>query len=174
MDALMIVLRLIHIGFGIFWVGTSLFLVFFLTPAMKRSGPAGGLVMGKLATGKFASWIAAAALLVVVAGLVMYTLDSHGFQSSWILSPGPLTLTFGAFFGLLAAGVGFFVQRPILLRLAAIQKEIAQSGGQPNEQQTAEILRLQVRLDKASRLAVIFMVLAVIGMESAREVGSIE
>src|SRR5437867_12142632 len=38
----MVVLRLIHILSGIFWVGTTFFLVGFLQPVVAQSGPEGG------------------------------------------------------------------------------------------------------------------------------------
>jgi uncharacterized membrane protein len=85
MNTLMIVLRVIHIFSGIFWVGTSLFFVFFFEPTLKSSGPAGGTVMGKLSSGKFPVVIAISSLLTVVVGFVMYVIDSKGFQASWIL-----------------------------------------------------------------------------------------
>jgi uncharacterized membrane protein len=174
METSMVILRVIHILSGIFWVGTAIFFVFFLDPAVKATGPAGGSVMGKIASGKFPVWIAIAPLLTVTAGFVMYWIDSKGFQSTWILSPGPLTLTIGAIAGIAAAVVGLFVQRPTLLRMTALQQQIQQAGGQPTPEQAAELKKLQVRFTNASRWAVVLMVIAVIGMESAREVGSIE
>ena len=174
MESLMIILRVIHILSGIFWVGTNLFNIFFLEPAVKGAGPAGGAVMGKLASGKFPLVIAIASILTVIVGFIMYIIDSKGFQASWILSPGPLTLTVGAVAGIAAAAVGLFVQRPTLLLMAALQKQIQQTGGQPTPEQAAELKKLQARFTNASRWALALMVIAVIGMESAREVGSIE
>ena len=46
MNIYMIILRLIHILAGIFWVGTAFFFVLFFEPTLKTSGPAGGTVMG--------------------------------------------------------------------------------------------------------------------------------
>jgi uncharacterized membrane protein len=174
MSSLMIVLRVIHIFSGIFWVGTNLFVIFFLEPTIKSAGPAGGAVMGKLSSGKFPTVIAIASALTVIVGFIMYTIDSKGFQTNWILSPGPLTLTFGATAGIAAAVVGFFIQRPTLARMTVLQKQIQQAGGQLTPEQLAELQKLQVRFSKASRWALVLMVIAVIGMESAREVGSIE
>jgi uncharacterized membrane protein len=174
MESLMIILRVIHILSGIFWVGTNLFNIFFLEPTIKSAGPAGGAVMGKLSSGKFPVVIAIASILTVIAGFVMYVIDSKGFQASWILSPGPLTLTVGATAGIAAAAVGLFVQRPTLLRMTTLQKQIQQAGGQPTPEQAAELNKLLVQFTGASRWAAVLMVIAVIGMESAREVGSIE
>lgn len=48
MSAELIVLRLVHVLGGIFWVGSGLFMVFFLVPAMGTVGPTAGQVMGGL------------------------------------------------------------------------------------------------------------------------------
>ena len=174
MSGLMIVLRVIHIFSGIFWVGTALFFVFFFEPTLKVAGPAGGTVMGKLSSGKFPLVAALASTLTVLAGFTMYVIDSKGFQSSWILRPSGLTLTVGATSGILAAVIGIFIQRPTLARISALQKQILQAGGQPTPEQSVELQKLQARFSMASRWAVVFMVIAVIGMESARELGSLD
>jgi len=49
MDISMLILRVIHILLGIFWVGTALFFVLFFEPTIRAAGPAGGAVMGRLA-----------------------------------------------------------------------------------------------------------------------------
>ena len=40
MDILAVVLRLLHIIFGIFWAGTAFFNVLILEPRLRRMGPA--------------------------------------------------------------------------------------------------------------------------------------
>ena len=50
MSAHMIALfRLLHIVAGAFLVGIAIFNAFFLFPAIKAAGPAGGQVMGRVA-----------------------------------------------------------------------------------------------------------------------------
>jgi hypothetical protein len=44
----LIVLRLIHIVVGAFWVGSLVFIAAFLIPAVRATGPAGGPVMRHL------------------------------------------------------------------------------------------------------------------------------
>ncbi len=93
MDVLMIILRILHIFSGIFWVGTNFFMVLFLVPSLRLAGPAGGTVMGKLTTSRFSLTIGLAAIITVLAGLTMYWLDSKGFQLSWITGPSGIVLT---------------------------------------------------------------------------------
>ena len=48
MDIVMIVLRLIHIVTGVFWVGGSFLLLSYIVPAADAAGPAGGQFMQRL------------------------------------------------------------------------------------------------------------------------------
>jgi uncharacterized membrane protein len=174
MTGLMIVLRIIHIFSGIFWVGTNFFMILFFVPSVRSAGPAGGAVMGKLVASKFSTTIGIAALLTVLAGLTMYGLDSKGFQIEWIAGPSGIVLTIGAVAGILAAGVGLGMQKPISDRMAAVQKEIAAGGGSPTPEQIKELQSLQVRLARASKIAVFLMIIAVLGMVMAREFGTLD
>ena len=40
MDIEFVILRILHIGFGVFWVGSALFLVLILEPRLRALGPA--------------------------------------------------------------------------------------------------------------------------------------
>jgi uncharacterized membrane protein len=171
MDLLMIILRIIHILFGIFWVGTTLFLVFFFDPTIKAAGPAGGAVMGQLTLRRFTIVMGLSAFLTVAAGFVLYVKESGGFDFSWVTKPTGITLTIGSLAGILAFLLGFTVQMPAGTRMTALQKEIQAAGGQPTPSQLAEIGVLQKRLTNASRWGAALMVIAVLGMSIARELG---
>lgn len=69
MDPLMIVLRVVHIGAGVVWVGGALFLVLVLAPRLKRLGPAvQGPVMAAIVP-VFVPMFSYAALLVIGSGI---------------------------------------------------------------------------------------------------------
>jgi hypothetical protein len=173
MTALMIALRIIHIFSAIFWVGTSLFFLFFFEPALRAAGAAGGAVMSRLIQTPYPAAIASAAGLTVLAGLTMYGIDSHGVQGSWIIQTQGIVLSIGALAGLGAFAVGMFGQFPITKRLSTLSKEIQAAGGQPTPGQQEELRRLQAQLVRWARWAVILMIIAVLGMASAREFGQI-
>ena len=171
MVLMMIILRVIHILFGIFWVGTTLFLVFFFDPTIKAAGPAGDAVMGRLTLRRFSMVMGISAILTVGAGFVMYVKESGGIQLSWIATPAGITMTIGSLAGILAFLLGLLVQTPNGVRMAALQKEIQAAGGQPTPSQLAETGVLQKRLSNASRWGAALMVIAVLGMSIARELG---
>jgi uncharacterized membrane protein len=171
MDITMLFLRSIHILSGIFWVGTALFFVFFFDPTIKTAGPAGGTVMGRLTLTRFPLAMALSSILTVGIGLLMYWLDSHGFQFNWISTPPGIAMTIGSVAGILAFLLGLIVEMPTTARMAAIQKEI-QTAGQPlSPSQMEEMHVLQERMSIASRWAAALMVVAVLGMAMARELG---
>src|SRR2546430_9247198 len=94
----MVVLRLIHILSGIFWVGTTFFLVGFLQPVVAQSGPEGGRFAQRLMSQKrFQAAMSVAAGLTILSGLVLYGRGSPGFQhasgtsgAGLVLAPGGL------------------------------------------------------------------------------------
>ncbi len=173
MDIYMIILRLVHILSGTFWVGTSFFFVLFLEPTINAAGPAGGTVLGRLTLTRFPIVMAFSSILTVVAGFLMYLADSKGFQVSWFSTPQGLTMTIGAAAGILAFLLGGIVQMPASARMAAIQKEIQAAGNPPAPSQLEELQALQHRISMASRWGAVLMIIAVLGMTTARELGTI-
>ncbi len=173
MDTYMIILRLLHIFAGIFWVGTAFFFVLFLEPTITTAGPAGGTVMGRLMLTRFPMVMAVSSILTVAAGFLMYLIDSSGFQTNWISTPSGVTMTIGSLAGILAFLLGLIVQMPASARMAALQKEIQAAGGPPKPSQMEELHVLQDRISNASRWGAVLMVIAVLGMAIARELGKL-
>jgi hypothetical protein len=62
-----IALRILHIGFGVFWAGSLFFMTSLLAPAIRGCGPAGGVVMRQLVVVKKLSVrLATAAIFTVL------------------------------------------------------------------------------------------------------------
>src|SRR5262245_51669695 len=113
MDILMIILRLIHIGSAVFWVGGTLFLWRFVTPAVQKMGADGAKFMRALLNDTpYLTAIPAAAVLAVLSGGWMYIRDSQGFNADWFRQTSTIVLTIGALAGIGAAGHGLFVIKP--------------------------------------------------------------
>jgi uncharacterized membrane protein len=169
MDILMIVLRLLHIFAGIFWVGASFLLVGFLNPAIRTSGPAGGQVMQRLMTGtRFGSAISLSGLVTVLAGVLLYVRDSGGLQLAWITSAPGLALTIGGLAGIVAGGIGGGVAGRTAQKIAQVSAAIASRPGAPSEAQLAELQALQQKAKVAQDWTVGLMIVAVAGMAIAR------
>src|SRR5690242_20946730 len=103
---LMVVLRLIHILAGIFWVGATIFLAAFLLPAARAVGPSAGAVMTELMQRqRLQRWINIAMTLAILAGFALYGIDSRISGGGFGRSPAGMTYAVGALLAIVAAGV---------------------------------------------------------------------
>ena len=76
MDFVLLILRLTHIFAGVFWVGATLAMNFYVGPAAIATGEAGGQVMEHLMTrARFSTRMTVAGILTVLAGYSMYWLE---------------------------------------------------------------------------------------------------
>lgn len=158
-------LRIIHIGAGVFWIGSSLTAVFFLGPAVGATGEAGQRFMGHLITKmKLSNRIAAAAGSTILAGAILYWIDSQGLTSAWMKSGAGIGFTIGALFGLVGFIFGMLVGR--------MNKAMAQLGaqiqGKPSPEQLTQMQTIQKQLATYSKITTPALILAVIFMSVAR------
>jgi uncharacterized membrane protein len=169
MDILMIVLRLIHIFSGIFWVGATLFLWRFVTPATMKMGADGGKFMRALLNDTpYLQAIPGAAVATVLSGLLMYYKVSNGFSGDWMSLASSIVLTIGALAGLAAAGHGLFVIAPLGNKIKAVGNEIASAGGAPTPEQLSAMQALQAKMMRNVPIISILLIVSVFGMASAR------
>ena len=158
-------LRIVHILAGIIWVGGALTMAFFIAPAVGATAEAGqkfvGHLMGNL---KFSSRMSAAAGLTILAGFILYWIDSDGFTSAWMTSGAGRGFGIGAAFAL--AGLVFGIQ------VGRITKSMAQLGGQiqgkPSAEQMQQMGALRKQQVTYSNVNAVLLVLAVIFMAIAR------
>jgi uncharacterized membrane protein len=168
MDAYMVVLRIVHILAGVFWVGSALLIFFFLQPAAREVGPAAGPLMTHLSQRKRLPDVTlAAAGLTILAGLLMYWRDSGGFDPDWIGTAFGITITVGSVSAIAAVALGASVVRPSMKKAGAIAQAAATTGG-PTPEQGAEIQALQQRVSAIGNIVTPLLVLAVIAMAAAR------
>ena len=101
MNYLTLALRLIHIIGGIIWVGGALLMNFFVAPTLRATGDAGkqfaGHLMGKT---RFTTIMTISAYSTVIAGFLLYGLDSQWFTSAWQSSGAGIGFGIGALFAL--------------------------------------------------------------------------
>jgi uncharacterized membrane protein len=170
MNSIIIILRIIHIFGGIFWVGVSFFNIGFLQPAVRATGAEGQAVMRHL-TQKTRLLLTTytASTLTLLSGLILYWIVS-GFQWSFLLSGYGLTLTIGGVAGIVAWLFALIVVRGIFSQMQRIGQEIQAQGAPPTPQQMSEMQALGARLVKVGQIALVFMIVAVLGMSAARYV----
>ena len=158
-------LILLHVFFGILWAGGAIAAGFFIIPAVLEAGPGGGAVMAGVVKRRFPIVMTASALLVVLSGLRLYTVQ---VSSSWIATPQGIVLSLGGVLGLGAFFIGVFVQKPTAERLGALSAEVAAAGGPPTPAQAAELQALRQRLGKVARLTAWHLIVASLLMAGHR------
>jgi hypothetical protein len=147
MQFIIIVLRLVHIVAGAFWVGSALMIALVLLPGLRKAGPGSERV---LPMAQISRALSIASLLTTVAGLLLYVLLSR-FAWGWIVSPAGIGLTLGSLAGLAAFLLGLLSTGPTAKKLAALGGQIQAAGGPPTPQQMAELSRLQAKLSTSSK-----------------------
>jgi hypothetical protein len=169
MDTYLVVLRIVHILAGVFWVGAAFTTILFLQPTAREVGPAAGPFMAHLAGKKrLVDWVLRAAGLTILAGLLLYWRASGGLDGDWITSAQGLSLTIGALCGIGPFSLGVSVVRPSIMATLAIGAEVAASGGPPTPEQAAKLQALQERGKAVGQIIVPLLVVAVSGMAAWR------
>lgn len=163
----LLVLRLVHILGGLFWVGAGLFTTFFLAPALKASGPAaGGVVMGHLLKRHMMTIMPIVALLTILSGIRLMWIVSAA-SPHWFQHAQGHTYSVAGALSIIAFLTGIFVVRPTMNKAGRLSQSAA-SDGASREMLTAEIAKLQKRATMSSGIATTFLVLAAAGMAIAR------
>src|SRR3954466_4382536 len=85
----LIILRLIHVLGGIFWVGNTVFMAAFLAPALATLGPTGGQLFSALQKRGLPTRMLVAAVLTILSGLRLMWIVSGGYSSAYFdTAPG--------------------------------------------------------------------------------------
>jgi uncharacterized membrane protein len=169
MDWYVIILRLIHIAAGIFWVGAAFVFFLFIQPSARELGPDGQRFMGHLGTRKKLPGIMLiSAIVTVLAGVLLYIRVSDGFSADWITSGPGIGFTVGGVAAIITVTLGLILTKPAADRMAALGQEIAAAGGPPSSEQASEMQRLQARLLLLGRVSMVLLAIAVVTMATAR------
>jgi len=167
-DVAMLVIRVVHIFAGAFWFGAALMVAGFVGPSVKAMGPDGGRFMQQLMRRRrLAVYMAAAGGLTVLTGLAYL---GHGLSSEmWRASTYGRVMMFGGLSGMLAFVVGHAVNAPAAKKLTALGATIQSAGGPPTNDETAEVRRLQQRLQTGGVMAAVLLSLSVVAMAAASQ-----
>jgi uncharacterized membrane protein len=169
-DTFMVLLRIVHIGTGVVWVGSLFVVVFFVQPSAATLGPAGMPFMSELRRRRFVDVVFIDAVFTVIAGAFLYWHDWHLYPSfsDWTSTTFEKALTVGALLAISGLAVAGSVTRPTIRRLVKLGTQVAESGGPPSPETAARIGGLQHRLVVAERVSFALVLLAVVAMSLAR------
>ena len=163
-----LILRLVHIVGGIFWVGGTLLTTFFLIPAIASMGPAGGEVFAAVQRRKLSTWMFSASLLSVAAGLRLMWIASSGFSSGYFATATGKAFGFAAALAVLALLLGMMVARPAAMRAAQLGGSMASAPPEKRPEIAAQIAVLRRRSAIFGTTVAILLLLAAAGMSVAR------
>lgn len=166
-----IVLRLIHVLGGIFWVGSALFNSFYVFPALAVAGPAAGAIMGSMQRRRLFVVLPVVALLTILSGLRLMALTSGGFAAAYFSTGRGVTFAASGSAAIVAFLLGVFVGRPTGVRLARLRQSAAAT------QDPESRARLSAEADVLQRRSVVLgyvlntlLILAAAGMAAGRYV----
>jgi hypothetical protein len=167
MDVL--VLRLIHIVFGAFWVGAVFTNVLFLQPTSAALGPDGGRFQFHLLRDRrFATAILGSAVATVLAGLVLLWISTDGLDLARAMDSSRIGFTVGGLIGILTFALGSLYVYPRTRRIVAVMEGIMEAGRPPSAEEQATLARIRSELLRAGWLTVIGLGLTVSAMATAR------
>jgi uncharacterized membrane protein len=165
-----LVFRFIHIISGALWFGSAFLFALFIGPAAAKVGPASVPLMHvAVKERKVPQVITGLAITSVTVGWIMwlYHANQAGLSTWWdlteakVLFLGGLLATVAMFEGL--HGIGRNVEK-----LVDLGDTVAASGGPPSPEQMAETQRLGAAIEKASKIDLLLLFLAVACMATAR------
>jgi uncharacterized membrane protein len=172
MAAELIVLRLVHVLGGIFWVGSGLFTTFFLVPALAGSGPTMGAVMSALQRRRLFLVLPTVAVVTILSGTRLLWITSDGFGAAYFATRAGLAFAVSGALATAAFLLAMVIVRPAAVRMGAMGATMAQTTDD------AERARLGARLEEMRRrnallstLTTILLLLGAAGMAVARYLG---
>jgi hypothetical protein len=168
MNVLMIILRVVHVLSGIFWVGFAIFNLAFLQPTIRATGAEGQKTLQHLMRKtRLMTTVYVAATLTMLTGLIQLGIVSN-MQHSFINSGWGLIITLGSLSGIVAWFIAIHFIRSIFNKMGVVGMELQSSDGPPSHEKVIEMQGLVERLGKVGKTALVFMVISVIGMAAAR------
>lgn len=158
-------LRIVHILSGAFWYGSVLFMTFFIVPTVREMGEAGPKFVAHLVKKqKSPTYLSIAAGSTVLAGFLLYWIDSSGFTSAWMTSGAGSGFGIGAVFGAIGFVYGLLTGRAgnALVNLGG------QIQGKPSPEQMTQLQTLQKKQMSYTMITMVTLTLALIFMSIAR------
>lgn len=167
MDILHILLRLLHIVSAFVWVGLGAASTFYIAPAALNAGDSGLRFLKALFTRtSFGSVFGAAAGITTLAGILLYLVSN---SASYFSQTGNMVLGIGAAAGILATLHGGAATGRATRALGEALAKHVPDGDQPiSGSALSELRGLGEKLATHSRISMALMIIALIGMGTAR------
>lgn len=167
MNILLVIARALHVGLGVFWAGTAIFIAAYLNPAMDDAGPDAAKVGLGLIRRGFLNVFPAAAIGTVLSGLYLLGKAASGTPGYMGTPPG-IAYSIGMLSALGALFVGLTRIRPSMLRIGALAPTIATAPAGERERIAAEVQTLRGRAGRGGRAVAWMLAITVLTMAVGR------
>ena len=169
MKAELLILRLVHILGGIFWVGSLMFTSFFLIPVIGSSPVVAGQVMAGLQKRRLFTLLPIVALLTIASGIRLLAIASAGFSSAYFSTSTGRVFAASALAAIIAFFLSILISRPGFVRVGKLGASLATATDEGTRQRiTAEMQRLTRRVAIANAIVAVLLLFAAAGMAIAR------
>jgi uncharacterized membrane protein len=161
MDVWIIILRVLHVGGGLFWAGAGLSATWFVQPAARAAGPQGGEFMKRLmGDSKLGPAMGISAIAALGSGIALYWIDFGAVV--------PFNASMAAFaVGGIAALAVWLISVLVSLPSARRMEELGERA-QAGEEVGAEMGQIGSRMARSSQVSTWLLVLTVLAMAVAR------
>lgn len=167
MDVLL--LRLIHIGAGAFWVGGVFAFFLFVQPAAIAVGPdAAKFNYRLLHHQRFPVILLSSAVVTVLAGIWLLGIASNGFDLEQLFSVSRLGFTVGGIAAILTLGVGGLYVFPRTMTVERTLGAFLGEGRPPTPEEQATLAKNGGEARRAGWLVLLGLTIAVVAMATAR------
>ncbi len=165
MNIEILVLRWLHIAFGVFWAGSAIFIALILEPQLRALGPTHQRpVMGALAR-VLGPVLGGSAIITIVAGLTMALILSGGNLNRFVTTGWGWAILIGFIVSIAAFTLGM-TSSVTANRLARLGRSI--EGRPPKPEEIQQMQRYGGRLTTLGRTTTAMVFVAVVTMASAR------
>jgi hypothetical protein len=166
MDVTILIWRILHIGFGAFWVGSDAFLTFLLLPRLRALGP-------NIERPVFASIMRFLPPVMMLSSIVTFgsgialTGIMRGWNVNWVFASNWGIAIFAGFVGtVVTLFVGFGLLPPVTLRADKLARSF--EGRAPTAAEARELDRLNARGTTLANINSVILIIVVITMAVAR------
>ena len=170
MDYALILTRIVHVVFGVTWVGSMFFVSTFLVPSLGDVGPDGSKVVAALARRKFMVFLPVAGILTMLSGLYLYWRVSSGFAADYMRSGPGQTYGIGAALAIIAFVLGLTITRPAMMKSMQLAQSAMSASPTEREAIMAQAQALRARSASVGRLILALLMGATIAMSIGRYV----
>lgn len=164
-----LVLRLVHIASGAFWVGAVFTFFLFVSPTATALGSDGQRFVAHLISRqRFSNAILVAAIVTVAAGLLLLWRTSNGFDLDVLSRPPMLGFAIGGVSAIitLAIASGYIVPR--VSRAERITGRLQADGRPPTTEEERDLGRIGSEIQRAGVYVMATLAVAVAAMATAR------